>query len=168
MCGQNCGSICLPHRSAKKSKSRPSRNQNSINVFRLRGIYFLDPDDEEFKDLMKNARRKLEIPMPAAMPCKTSLCRNSRETCRTIGEHKTKFDCIAEADQSMRIRMEGVPRRYHEDHNAGKGMNSLSHYNLVHKFIRTPQAICKSSSGKTMGKIEENTGMAADKSEKQK
>ena len=37
----------------------------------LRGIFFIEPDDEEFKRTMKNARRKLEIPMPAAMPCKT-------------------------------------------------------------------------------------------------
>ena len=37
------------------------------NARRLRGIYFIDPDDEEFKCMMKNARRKLEIPMPAAM-----------------------------------------------------------------------------------------------------
>ena len=44
------------------------------NVRRLRGIYFIDPEDWEFKDIMKNARRKLEIPMPAGMPCKTSVC----------------------------------------------------------------------------------------------
>ena len=37
------------------------------NARRLRGIYFIDPEDEEFKDMVKNARRKLEIPMPAAM-----------------------------------------------------------------------------------------------------
>ena len=30
---------------------------------------------------------------------------------------------------------------YHEDHIAGKGDNSLQHYNLVHKFIPMPQAI---------------------------
>ena len=31
---------------------------------------------------------------------------------------------------------------YHEDHFAGKGMNySLSHYNLLHKFIPVPQAM---------------------------
>ena len=34
------------------------------NARKLRGIiHFIDPDDEEFKDIMKNARRKLEIPM---------------------------------------------------------------------------------------------------------
>ena len=79
--------------------------------------------------------------MPAAVPCKTSSCRSSRGTCSTIGENKTKYACIVEADESMRIRMEGAPHRYHEDHIAGKGMNPLSHYNLVHKIIRMPQAM---------------------------
>ena len=55
---------------------------------------------------MNNTRRKLEIPMPAAMPCKTS---SGRETCRSIGKHKTKYACIVEADESKRIRSEGVP-----------------------------------------------------------
>ena len=40
------------------------------NARQLRGIFFIEPEDEDFKDIMKNARRKLEIPMPAAMPCK--------------------------------------------------------------------------------------------------
>ena len=38
------------------------------NTRRLRGICFIELEDEEFKRFMKNARRKLEIPMPAAMP----------------------------------------------------------------------------------------------------
>ena len=33
------------------------------NARRLRGIYFIDSEDEEFKITMINARRKLEIPM---------------------------------------------------------------------------------------------------------
>ena len=41
------------------------------NARRLRGIYFIDPKDEEFKDIMEKSRRKFENPMPAAMPCKT-------------------------------------------------------------------------------------------------
>ena len=31
------------------------------------------------------------------------------ETCRSIGKHKTKYACIVETDESMRIRLEGVP-----------------------------------------------------------
>ena len=41
------------------------------NARRLRGICFIEPDGDEFKRTMKNARRKLEIPMPAAMPCES-------------------------------------------------------------------------------------------------
>ena len=100
------------------------------NARESRGIYFIDLDDEEFKRFMKNARRKLEIPIPAAMPCKTPMCQSSRETCR-----------IVEAEECMRIRMERGPHRYHEDHIAGKVMNSPSHYNLMHKFIPIPQAV---------------------------
>ena len=53
-------------------------------------------------------------------------------------EHKT---CIVEADESMRKRMEGSPHKNHEDHISGKGVNPLSHYNLVHKFTLMPQAM---------------------------
>ena len=40
------------------------------NARKVRGIYFIGQADEEFKDIMKNAPRKLKVPMPAAMPCK--------------------------------------------------------------------------------------------------
>ena len=40
------------------------------NARRLRGIYFIDPEDKEFKETIKNARKKLETPMAPAMPCK--------------------------------------------------------------------------------------------------
>ena len=111
--------------------------------------------------------------MPTAMPCKTPMCRSSRETCRNVGKHKTKYACIVEADESMRIRMEGTPHRYHADHLAGKGMNSLSHYNLFSAQIYSDASSnentgCKGSSRKRMGKIGEDSGMAADESQKHK
>ena len=34
------------------------------NARRLRGIYCVDPDDREYSEILKNARRKLEILMP--------------------------------------------------------------------------------------------------------
>ena len=91
------------------------------NARRLCGIYFIDLDDEEFKDIMKNARRKLEIPMPAAMPCKLQR-EKYRKTCRTVEEHKTEYACIVEADECMRKCMEGCLHKNHEDPVAGKGM----------------------------------------------
>ena len=46
-----------------------------------------------------------------------------------------------EAGESTRLRMEESLPNYHEDHIAGKGDNSVQHYNLVHKFIPMPQAM---------------------------
>ena len=40
----------------------------------------------------------------------------------------------------MRIRLEGVPHRHHEDHIAAKVINALSRYNSEHKFIPILQA----------------------------
>ena len=109
------------------------------NARKLRGIYFVDPEDQEFKETIKNVRKKLETPMAQAMPCKIS-----KKNCGN-GEHsnkvKSKLACILEASDSTRLRMgESLPS-HHEDHIAGKGDNSLQHYNLVHKFIPMPQAM---------------------------
>ena len=58
--------------------------------------------------------------------------RKYKETCRTPDTRQTKYACIDDDDESTRIRLEGTLDKDHEDHIAGKGMNSLNHYNLVH------------------------------------
>ena len=111
------------------------------NARRLRGIYFIDPEDMEFKEIIKNACKKLETPVAPAMPCKTSKYSQHGATRGKSNEIKSKLACILEASESTRLRMgESLPN-YHEDQNAGKGDNSLQHYNLVHKFIPMPQAM---------------------------
>ena len=40
------------------------------NARKLRGICFIDPEDKEFKETIKNARKKLETSVDPAMPCK--------------------------------------------------------------------------------------------------
>ena len=79
--------------------------------------------------------------MVQAMPCKT--CKKSKhgETRSKTHDFKSKFVCIVVASESTRLRMgESLPK-YHEDHIAGEGDNSLQHYNLVHKFIFLHQAM---------------------------
>ena len=78
--------------------------------------------------------------MPAALLCNTRRDKY-RETCSVEKKCKTKYACIVEADESTRQRMEGSRHKDHEDHTAGKGTNSLSQYNLVHKVILMPQAM---------------------------
>ena len=60
--------------SKRKEKQKLTIEKPKLDHARsLRGIYFIAPKDEEFKDIMKNARRKLENPVPAAMLCKTPI-----------------------------------------------------------------------------------------------
>ena len=55
------------HQNVKRNTSGLSKKPKLDNARILRGIYFVDPEDEEFKDIMTNARRRLEIPMPDAL-----------------------------------------------------------------------------------------------------
>ena len=59
---------------------------------------------------------------------------------------------------------------HHEDHIAGKGDNSLQHYNLVHKFIPMPQAMkipaAKEAVDKACEKLEKISAWEPDESQK--
>ena len=67
------------------------------------------------------------------------------------------------------MRMGNSEPSNHEDHVAGKGENSLQHYNLVHKFIPMPQAMkipaAKAAVDKEWEKIGENFGVELDESQ---
>ena len=114
-------------RRATAKQKWPIEKPKLDNARQLRGIFFIEPEDEEFKHTIRIARNKLEIPMPAAMPCKTPTnCRG--ETCSNLWEKQNKIGLyFVDANESVRIRLEGIPQRYHEDHIAAKGINSLSH-----------------------------------------
>ena len=75
------------------------------------------------------------------MPCKTCKKNKHGETRSKTHDFKSKFACAMEASESTRMRMEESLPKYHEDHIAGKGDNSLQHYILGHKFIPMPQAM---------------------------
>ena len=122
-----------------KEKQKWSEEQLHLeNARKLREIYFIDPEDMEFKDNIKNARKKLETSVAPAMPCKFV-----KNNCVSGASNKiqTKLACILEANESTRMRMGNSIPPNHEDHIAGKGENSLQHYNLVYKFVPMPQAM---------------------------
>ena len=64
------------------------------NARKLRGIYFIDPEDKEFKETIKNARKKLETPVAPAMLCKTSKNSQHVVTGGKSNEIKSKLACI--------------------------------------------------------------------------
>ena len=83
------------------------------NARKLRGIYFIDPEDKEFKETIKDARKKLETPMAPAMPCKTCKKNKHGETRSKTNDFKSKFACFLEASESTRMRMEESLPNYH-------------------------------------------------------
>ena len=115
------------------------------NARKLRGISFIDPR-------IRNSRRPSR--MFARNWKQSGSCyalQNYKKNCGSGGsdKNKTKLACILEANESVfwklmnpkKLRIgESLPI-HHEDHIAGKGNNSLQHYNLVHKFIPMSQAI---------------------------
>ena len=71
------------------------------NARKLRGIYFIDPEDKEFKDTIKNARQKLETSIAPAMPGKIMKKKNCGSD--ASNKIKTRLACIREADGSVKL-----------------------------------------------------------------
>ena len=117
----------------REKQEGKTRSQNST---------MLD-DWEEFTSLIlmikitkkhsKIARIKWERPMAAAVLCKRKAQNWHHENGCIAG------NCISK--ESTRQRVESSVPTKHEEHIAGKGCTSMSHYNLVHTFIPLPQAI---------------------------
>ena len=58
------------HAKLKEKQKWSNEKLHLENARKLRGIYFIDPEDKEFKETIKNARKKLETSVAPAMPCK--------------------------------------------------------------------------------------------------
>ena len=58
------------HANLKEKQKWSEEKLHLENARKLRGIYFIDPEDKEFKETIKNARQKLETSMAPVMPCK--------------------------------------------------------------------------------------------------
>ena len=57
------------------------KNVNSTMQEDYEEFISLDPEDKEFKETIKNVRKKLETPVSPAMPCKTSKKNKHGKTC---------------------------------------------------------------------------------------
>ena len=107
------------HTKLKEKQKWSNEKLHLENARKLRGICFIDPEDTEFKETIKNARKKLETSVAPAMPCKIM------KNCGSGVSHKnkTKLACILDAGESTRLRVgNSIPHNF-EDHTAGKGQN---------------------------------------------
>ena len=101
-----------------KEKHKCSNEKQKLdNARKLRGIYFIDPEDKEFKETFRN-----EIGNADGSCC--ALQDKQGDTHGKTNEFKSKIACILEASESTRLRMEESLPKYHEDHIARKGDNA--------------------------------------------
>ena len=143
------------HAKLKEKQKWSNEKLHLENERKLRGIYFIDSEDKEFKETIKNARKKLETSVAPAMHCKiTKNCGSGASN-----KIKTKLACILEASEPSRLRMGESFPNHHEDHIAGKGDNSLPALQFgsqIYSCASSCENSCsKSSGGQGMGKIGE-------------
>ena len=83
------------HAKLKEKQKWSNEKLHLENARKLRGIYFIVPEDKESKETMKNARKKLETSVAPAMPCKIT-----KKNCGSgeSGKIETKLACVLEAD----------------------------------------------------------------------
>ena len=144
-----CGNIFPIQRKRKQSKVGLSRNQNLKTPD-------IEPNDEEFKLTMKAARRELEVPMPAAMLCKIPM-KSSGETHRNAILGNARHITLV-------LSMPTIAR----DQGSKELDTNLIKITLLRKGCLQHQlksSRCKGGSGERM-EILENSGMAADESQK--
>ena len=137
----------------KKAKQRWAIEKPKLkNARQLRGIFFIEPNDEEFRLTMKAARKKLEVPMPTAMPCKIPI--------KSSGGHPPQHcetqDKIRLCCPCTRPRLGGAGHKPHQDHLVATGTNSLTHDSRVHKFIPMPPAMKIPDAQAAVEKVWEN------------
>ena len=70
MNGQKYGPKWVKPLRIEKNKIGKMRSQKLDNARRLRGIYFVDPDDQDYEETLKHARRILKSSLAVAISCK--------------------------------------------------------------------------------------------------
>ena len=126
------------HAKLKEKQKWSEEKLHLENATKLRGIYFIDPEDDGTQKKPSRIRVR-SWKHQWLLLCLVKIMKNCGSG--ASNKIKTKLACILEADESTRMRMGNSIPHYHEDHIARKGDNSLQHYNLVHKFIPMAQAM---------------------------
>ena len=137
------------------------------NARRWRGVFFIEPDDEEFKRILKNARRKLQIRMPAAMLRRSQLHQH-RKTCALLDN--AYMLVLLKPTNLWRYAWKGFRARTMKTTSQEKAWIHCVATNLCTNFIYSyawshENSRCKDSSGKITREIWDNTIMAADESQ---
>ena len=111
---------------------------NLYNARKLRGIYLLIWMTRSSKNPFQTQGNSWNFQWKPLCPVswrRSGTCSESNEI------RKSKHACIVSCHEPTRTRLERTLPKDQEDRIAGKEFNSLSQYNLVHKFIPIIQAM---------------------------
>ena len=139
-----------------KLKEKPKWSNEKLhleNARKLRGINFIEPEDKEFKETIKNARKKLETSVLPALPCKIM------KQCGRVGSNKINKTCLhsgswwiyenayGKLDTALSSRPYCRKRR--------KFITALQFGSQNYSYASSYENSCsKSSGGQGMGKLE--------------
>ena len=88
----------------KKEKQEWANEKPKLdNARRMRGIYFIDREDEGFKETIKYAKRKLEVHMDAAMPSK----KKTKKLVQLTGNCSESRSCAEQKEDEKRVQLAG-------------------------------------------------------------
>ena len=126
------------HAKLKEKQKWSDEKLHLENARKLRGIYFIDNEDTEFKETIKNSRKKLETSVALAMPCKIL------KNCGVVHPTNLKQNLRVfwKLMNPTRMRMGNSIPHHHEDHIAGKGEKFITALQLGSQiYIPVPQAV---------------------------
>ena len=125
------------------------------NARKLRRIYFIDPEDKEFKETIKNVRKKLETPTAPAVPRKISKNNQNWATGGKSNEKNQNLRVFWKLVNLQDCVWENLCRIIMEDHIAGKRTQfttALQFGSQIHSCVSSHEN--SRSKGSRMGKME--------------
>ena len=143
------------------------------NARRLGGIYFIDPDDRDHTETVKNARIQFGKTSSSSHAVQKISKWHHESGCEGGRLHPNRFqktvhECMMESHESTRQRVESSQPKHHEEHHCKQRFfNSMTHYNSVHMFIPRPQ-MQKTAVDKEWKKVRDDPSMEYGKSQEQK
>ena len=149
MCGQTYGQkLVKPPAQNREQQEWRNEKPKLDNARRLKGIYFIDPDDEECIGNSQNTRGEdwKELWHQQCL-AKGKLKQAPRKWLQSMKLHPKRFTKKRFMAEKWNLtNPQGkewnllYPQK-NEDHIPGNCFTSMTHYILVHKFIPKPQAM---------------------------
>ena len=143
MYGQKYGPTLVKAAQKREKQVWANEKPKLDNGRRLKGMYSVDPDDEDYKEISKMQgptwKDLWKQPCRAKRMVHTSTTKVAAK--QEIASQKNPKRFMVEKWNLLNPQGNVWNPKEHEDRTAGKGSTSIIHNNLVHKFMPMPQAM---------------------------